>query len=85
MIAIEVPGRSNLTWMCQQEHFRGKMTSSTDEKDEGRELEARVVVVEGVEKQVSGGLCDNFAEEEEKVVFIFCANENPWSWVNFHT
>ena len=52
------------------------MTSSTDEKDEGRELEARVVVVEGVEKQVSGGLCDNFAEEEEKVVtqmavFIF--------------
>ena len=61
------------------------MTSSTDEKDEGRELEARVVVVEGVEKQVSGGLCDNFAEEEEKVVFIFCAKENPWSWVNFHS
>ena len=46
------------------------MTSSTDEKDEGREQEARVVM-EGVEKQVSGGLCDNFAEEEEKVVFIF--------------
>ena len=60
------------------------MTSSTDEKDEGRELEARVVVVEGVEKQVSGGLCDNFAEEEEKVVFIFCAMENPRSWVNFN-
>ena len=60
------------------------MTSSTDEKDEGRELEARVVV-EGVEKQVSGGLCDNFAEEEEKVVFIFCGKENPWSWVNFHS
>ena len=59
------------------------MTSSTDEKDEGRELEARVM--EGVEKQVSGGLCDNFAEEEEKVVFIFCAKENPWSWDNFHS
>merc|ERR1712240_337684 len=43
----------------------------TDEKDEGRELEARVVVVEGVEKQVSGGHCDNFAEEEEKVVDNF--------------
>merc|ERR1712240_64811 len=43
----------------------------TDEKDEGRELEARVVVVEGVEKQVSGGLSDNFAEEEEKVVDNF--------------
>ena len=56
--------------MCQPEHFRGKMTSSTDEKDEGREQEARVVV-EGVEKQVSGGLCDNYAEEEEKVVCIF--------------
>ena len=61
------------------------MTSSTDEKDEGRELEARVVVVEGVEKQVSGGHCDNFAEEEEKVVLIFCAKKNPWSWVNFHS
>ena len=49
------------------------MTSSTDEKDEGRELEARVVVVEGVEKQVSGGLCENYSEEEEKVVFIIYA------------
>jgi len=46
------------------------MTSSTDEKDEGREQEARVVV-EGVEKQVSKGLFDNYAEEEEKVVDNF--------------
>ena len=56
--------------MCQQEHFRVKMTSSTDEKDEGRGQEARVVV-EGVEKQVSKGLFDNYAEEEEKVFCIF--------------
>ena len=61
------------------------MTSSTEEKDDGRELEARVVAAEGVEKQVSGGLCENYSEEEEKVVFIIYAKRRSLAVGELHS